>query len=79
MGVVSQLLSGRILLFLLITVLTAGFLNIYFSKRVDIPEHMLHNPSVFMENLLTSQQGDTLMNLAKEMKEFPVNTQDLKV
>ena len=69
----------RGLLLVVFVVLAAAMLNVYFTKRVTIPSHMLNNPSVFMENLLTEEQGDILMDLAKDMKEFPVNTADLKV
>ena len=55
------------------------FCGLYFYPRVSIPQHMLGNPSVFMENLLTPLQGDILMSLAKDMKEFPANVADLKV
>lgn len=67
------------LLLIAITIISSVFVGVYMTKRVNIPKHLLHNPSVFMEDLLTPEQGDTLMSLAKEMKEFPVNVADLKV
>lgn len=72
-------MACKVLFLIFMTVLSAAFLSVYLSDRVSIPSHMLHNPSVFMENLLTPEQGEVLMKLAKEMKEFPVNTADLKV
>jgi len=64
----------------LLTIVSACLLgaNYWGPTRVSLPAHMINNPSVFLENLITPEQGDTLMNLAKEMKEFPVNAADLK-
>lgn len=70
---------ARIFVFTIVIGLAAVFLNVYFSKRVNIPEHMLNHPAVFLESMLTEKQSLSLLQLAKEMKDFPTNSNDLQV
>ena len=62
-----------------LVVVLAVVLSASGPRRVSIPPHMTGHPSLFEENLLTPEIGDALLSLAKEMKEFPTNTAELKV
>eukprot|EP00466_Bigelowiella_natans_P000198 jgi/Bigna1/66142/fgenesh1_pg.1_\ len=42
-----------------------------------IPPHLLGHQAEFQEGLLSETLGDRLMDLLKEMKQFPTNAQDL--
>eukprot|EP01125_Pyxidicula_operculata_P016799 TRINITY_DN5818_c0_g1_i1.p1 TRINITY_DN5818_c0_g1~~TRINITY_DN5818_c0_g1_i1.p1 ORF type:complete len:427 (-),score=77.09 TRINITY_DN5818_c0_g1_i1:40-1320(-) len=64
----------------LVTILTVLGLAIFFNlpPRVNIPSHLLHHPSLEVSNLLTESAANALLNLAKDMKEFPTNAEDTK-
>lgn len=49
------------------------------KRRPQIPEHLLHSDTVFVPNLFSQKTGNQLLDLIKEMAEFPSNVADLKV
>eukprot|EP01094_Clydonella_sp_ATCC50884_P011068 TRINITY_DN2086_c0_g1_i1.p1 TRINITY_DN2086_c0_g1~~TRINITY_DN2086_c0_g1_i1.p1 ORF type:complete len:431 (-),score=189.18 TRINITY_DN2086_c0_g1_i1:129-1421(-) len=53
-------------------------LYLYAAPRVSLPDHLLHHPAVYVPDLISPEVGAELRRLAKEMKEFPTNSNDLK-
>lgn len=49
------------------------------QDRVNLPPHLLGHPVEFFPDLLPVDVSKELVNLIKEMKEFPTNANDRKV
>ncbi len=39
------------------------------GRRADLPEHLLHQPTLIVDELLSPETGAALRQLAKEMRE----------
>eukprot|EP00051_Salpingoeca_urceolata_P028395 m.486638 g.486638 ORF g.486638 m.486638 type:complete len:427 (+) comp24527_c0_seq1:33-1313(+) len=55
----------------------AGMALSLLPSRVQLPEHLLGHPALFLPNLLTPEQADGLMDLSKKFGDFPTNVADL--
>lgn len=46
--------------------------------QAPTPPHLLNHPVFFREGLLSDEEGDAMMALAKELQRFPTNVQDVR-
>ncbi|CAJ0566599.1 unnamed protein product, partial [Mesorhabditis spiculigera] len=68
--------TGRMKIMYIVVVGLAYFANRWY-RTPKIPDHLLHHPAVFVPGLIDENIAEELLEMAKEMKEFPTNLNDL--
>ena len=72
-------MSFRSLLASIILLVAAVLIGFSLKTRSHIPPHLLGHPALAVPELLSQKTAKSLMQLAKQMKEFPTNVEDTKV
>jgi len=66
-------MASFLLVIAVIALVAALYVRNLFSKRVTIPEHLLHHPATWMPNLIGPREFKEINEIMREFKEFPTN------
>jgi hypothetical protein len=72
------MLSAKVLVLAFALAVFGVFAAIISTPRVDLPAHVLHNTVIPIPDMLSASVAESLMQLSKEMRDFPTNVADLK-